>query len=389
MKRRIATTLSALALFSAASHLIAGPLTPPTGPVTSTMKTMTEVEPRIAINATNTPGDATSLFKITQPGSYYLTGNVTGVAAKSGIVISAANVTLDLNGFTVAGIPGSLTGISTNSPAFTLKNGTVTGWGGAGVSVGSNARVSDITTRVNGSVGLSVVGVGAVVESCIAASNGDDGIRVGDNGIIRNSVANLNTSVGIRVGSSSRVESSVATANGGVGISLNNNGVAVGCTADDNVLSGFTASDQSSIHDCSASGNGVDGIEVSFGVHVARCTLYVNANNGISCGAACRIEDNNCRLNGTGAPIGAGILAQANSNRTIVKNNTVFNSDFGIKVEGANNLILGNSVGVNTTNFEIVAGNRVGIILSVPTSGAISGNTGGTAITNTDANYVY
>ncbi|MCH8150310.1 MAG: hypothetical protein IH987_20420, partial [Planctomycetes bacterium] len=38
----------------------AGNLNPPSGPVTPTMKTLTEVEPRIAINATNTPGDASS-----------------------------------------------------------------------------------------------------------------------------------------------------------------------------------------------------------------------------------------------------------------------------------------------------------------------------------------
>ena len=47
----------------------AGPLDPPAGPVASTYKTLTEVEPRIAINATNTPGDADSIYKVTQPGS--------------------------------------------------------------------------------------------------------------------------------------------------------------------------------------------------------------------------------------------------------------------------------------------------------------------------------
>ncbi|MBU6412576.1 MAG: hypothetical protein KGS45_03815 [Planctomycetes bacterium] len=68
-----------------ASLLHAGPLNPPPGPITSTHKTLTEIEPRIAINATNTPGDFDSLYKITQPGSYYLTANIDGVANKSGI----------------------------------------------------------------------------------------------------------------------------------------------------------------------------------------------------------------------------------------------------------------------------------------------------------------
>jgi len=48
----------------------AGDLNPPAGAVSGTMKTLVDVEPRIAINATNTPGDADSLFRIAQRGSY-------------------------------------------------------------------------------------------------------------------------------------------------------------------------------------------------------------------------------------------------------------------------------------------------------------------------------
>jgi hypothetical protein len=43
--------------------------------VASTYKTLSEIEPRIALNQANTPGSASKLFRITQPGSYYLTGN--------------------------------------------------------------------------------------------------------------------------------------------------------------------------------------------------------------------------------------------------------------------------------------------------------------------------
>lgn len=50
----------------------AGPLTPPIGPVSSTYKSMVEVEPRSIINDANTPGTAAARFRITQSGSYYL-----------------------------------------------------------------------------------------------------------------------------------------------------------------------------------------------------------------------------------------------------------------------------------------------------------------------------
>src|SRR5262252_4521225 len=90
-----------LLLVLAASVALAGPLNPPPGPVASSYKTLTEVEPRTAINAANTPGDSGCLFKITQPGSYYLAANVQGVAGKSGIDIASGNVTIDLNGFSL------------------------------------------------------------------------------------------------------------------------------------------------------------------------------------------------------------------------------------------------------------------------------------------------
>ena len=63
------------------------------------MKTLDQVEPRIPINATNTPGDADSVYVITKPRLYYLTGNLQGVRTKHGIKISVGGVTLDIMGF--------------------------------------------------------------------------------------------------------------------------------------------------------------------------------------------------------------------------------------------------------------------------------------------------
>src|SRR3954468_6434409 len=77
-----------------------GSLTPPGLPA-PLFKTLQQVEPRTEINATNTPGDASSIFRITAPGSYYLSGNITGVSPKGGIVIASNDVTVDLNGFAV------------------------------------------------------------------------------------------------------------------------------------------------------------------------------------------------------------------------------------------------------------------------------------------------
>src|SRR5689334_4165953 len=116
---------------SLAPRALAGPLNPPAGPVAPSLKTLPEVEPRTAINSTNTPGDDTTLYRISQPGSYYLTGDITGIPGKASIAIACAQATIDLNGFKITG-GGDGIDVYYNC-IFTIKNGVVTGCNGGGV----------------------------------------------------------------------------------------------------------------------------------------------------------------------------------------------------------------------------------------------------------------
>src|SRR5690606_14498054 len=94
-----------------------------------------EIEPRTPISTTNTPGDSDSQYRITQSGSYYLTGNVSGEADKKGIEIligAGQQVTIDLNGFTMTG-KGSgsafpaiyIDGVGAN---VVVRNGAIKDW---------------------------------------------------------------------------------------------------------------------------------------------------------------------------------------------------------------------------------------------------------------------
>src|SRR4029434_7246959 len=98
--------LVSLALILSAFHVphsafCQGPLTPPGVPA-PTMKTLDQIEARTPLAGGSTP------IIVSQPGSYYLTGNVTISTTDHGITIAGVvkNVTIDLNGFTLAG-PGS------------------------------------------------------------------------------------------------------------------------------------------------------------------------------------------------------------------------------------------------------------------------------------------
>jgi len=124
-----------------------GSLTPPAGPPAPTMKTLQQIEPRTDVLTLS--GDTQSVVRITKPGAYYLTTNIAGLAGKHGIVIASDNVSLDLNGFSVVGVSGSLSGVvaagfGITNPIFggfftnyyaniSVLNGTVSGWGSAGV----------------------------------------------------------------------------------------------------------------------------------------------------------------------------------------------------------------------------------------------------------------
>lgn len=96
------------------------------------MKTLEQIEPRIPINTTTTPGDndaTPSRFKILTTGSYYFTGGIQAGPGQIGIEITGGdNVEIDMRGFVATdGNTGALGFISVASSVsrVTLRNGQV------------------------------------------------------------------------------------------------------------------------------------------------------------------------------------------------------------------------------------------------------------------------
>lgn len=389
---RSTVVLGGVAVTAVAALLFAGPLSPPAGPIASTYKTLHEVEPRIVINATNTPSSALGTFSITQPGSYYLTGNVTGEVGKHGILIAADGVTIDLNGFTLTGVPGAFSGVGHSVSSYrnvTVRNGTATGWGNGVAITGAGNRVEGV--RVSDNVGIGILlSINGIVESCTATDNGTNGISVGNGCVVRGCTSYSNAGVGV-AGSGSTTVSDCNAHNNATGFNLGLGSTVIGCSARDNTADGFVISSASVVSNCSAYSNTGDGIRAaSTSVTISGCTASFNEADGIEVPGHCHVINNICDSNGIGAGTGMGIKATGTDSR--IEGNSLMRNDIGLDVQLSGNFIVRNTAAGNPSdNYQIVASNKVGTIVSAPNSLAINGSTGGAGVGSTDpwANFSY
>ncbi len=220
---------------------------------------------------------------INQAGSYRLTGNLTPPNATentTAISITADNVTIDLNGFVIAGpvtgCPASCsassgTGVgvsaSTSRNNLTVFNGTVRGFGFRGVSLGADSRVERVQAVGNREDGINV-GSGSTAIANVVRGNGDDGIATGTGATVGDNVVHDNGNDGIATGAGCTVVGNVVHDN-------RDDGIATG--------SGSTVSDNTS------TSNGIfpnvgDGIQVGDDSNVIRNVVRDNLAHGVSGG---------------------------------------------------------------------------------------------------------
>ncbi len=336
----------------------AGPLDPPPGPIAPTHKTLTQVEPRTPISHETTPGDESSLYRITAPGSYYLTGNIDGVHGKRGITIDASNVIIDLNGFVMRGaVPGKEGGgsleaigrdILADVSGVTVTNGVITDWRGGVLLTGFAARGSVVTgLSVRGSlIGISVPSV-SVVRWCTVDDGGSS--EKGQAGIVADG--------------SSTIES---------------------CR----VLSAFTEDSEGIwvfshciVRDCVVTGGGVMGIRGASSENLVERCWVSTFGSGIEVHS--RTVVRHCVVSGTG---GDAIAVIGTDNQ--IERNSVRSSTIGLHVTGSGNIMLANTASGNTTSFDIAAGN-VGHFKLAATGLAFAGDGGGVAPSGGDSNTNY
>lgn len=369
-------TITAAVVSSLASLVLAGPLTPPPGAVSPTGLTLEEVadqaEPRIPISQATTPGSGTDLFVIDQPGSYYLTGDIVGGTDQRGIRINADNVVLDLNGFRVRGLPGSVNGIFLNlNTGVTVKNGTITGWGGQGLrSNNSDEGVFiDLHCNNNGGSGLEA-GDTAIVTRCTASNNGQNGIVVSASSAIVDCTTADNAVNGYFLAVGSLIRGSTSITDGADGINAGIGTMVIDCTVTDPGAIGIDAGTSSTVEGCSVLNARDIGIDASGGSRIVGNTVRDCGVAGIRVSADTLVLENNLDQNNVAADTASGILVTSGDNR--IEGNNVTDNDIGIRVTSSGNLIVRNSAAGNVVGYSIATNNSVGLILRATGSGAIS-----------------
>lgn len=357
MTQTLIRLIAVVAVLAVVTPTFAGNIDPPAGPVDPSMKTLVEVEPRIIVNAENTPGDADSVFRIASSGSYYLVGNITVLLAESAIEIAADDVTLDLMGFKIRGFDaGTLSGIRVPSGArnVLIRNGTIQGFGDYGIefaSLSESCAIESVRISDCGRSGMRLIGDSFRVIGCSVKSNGERGMFVGGRSVVRECTAFSNGDDGIFVGGGS---------------------VVVECTSAENTGSPSNPEDTAGIEvglytvvsRCAVWDNSGDGIHATSGSLVESCTSRLNDRHGIYMQSSGVVRGNTCHGNGV-ALSGAGVHVDGIDAR--VEGNHCQSNQFGIRVAGTRSIIVGNSCigSLSTIDYDIAVDNHYGPIIDL------------------------
>jgi len=307
-----------------------------------------EINQTCALQTGCVPGD-TPGFPITlgATGSYRLTSNLTGLGANTdGFVLNNSRITIDFNGFSLAGpAVGSGTGHGiggggTNGSFAgfaTIRNGVIRGTRGKAIALAGarGVRVEGMAIHFNAGGGIQVGEEGQVSSNRVAqnGSPAGSGITAGDRSSILDNVVSDSGPDNIVCYGGCAISNNTSSGAAGNGISVPN---AAGST-----ISGNTARE-----------NGGWGIAAGEGATITGNTTYQNTGGGIQAQRGSTLSDNTAYFN-----VGAGISA---ANDSIVQGNSVSRNLAGGLSLGATTTYRNNTMNQNTGGAEVSGGVDMG-----------------------------
>lgn len=249
-----------------------------------------EINQASALAGGVTPGDTAGFpVTISEGGSFRLTGSLSLIAGPpntSAIVVTTTNgVVLDLNGFSVVGPSvcaaqsgcapaGTAVGVDGSAvPSVAVRNGVVRGFPGAGIFLGTRARVEAVSVFNNGLVGVHVADHG-LVRASTAASNAGHGIQTGASVTVDGNTADGNGQNGIQTGLASVVTHN-AVAGNAIGIAAGGSSTVIANSARGNLSVGIACNGCQLIGNAAHANNDV-GFQLDAGAGYAQSVLRLN-----------------------------------------------------------------------------------------------------------------
>ncbi len=242
-------------------------------------------------------------YTISASGKYFI-GDLSGafVAGVTPITITASDVELDLNGFTITG-PGTSTGAGDDgifvngATNVVIKNGTLEQIDGIGLRINNSTSIllEDILCRANAVDGFNITVTGnrhCSINDCRAEGNSGEGFFDAGGSTIgyKNCTAFNNGADGFDLTANNHLMEE-CTSNENTGLGLSSTGTAmdvISCHFDENIAGGLSMSfiNDVCIQDCTFNRNGNTGLafNTASDMAITRCCIIGNDGDGINVG---------------------------------------------------------------------------------------------------------
>jgi len=229
-------------------------------------------------------------FKITKSGSYKLTSNLVVPAGTDGIDILTADVTLDLNGFSIMGpVICTINFEPATCPAPTAGVG-IRAAGSEGTPGPGDVKVINGSVRGMGSHGIFLTGDGSLVQKVSSEGNAGSGMIVAGSVVDSSVIGNGQTGILAII-----VRDSEAASNTGDGIVLDGRGgVSIGDVSSINGGRGIVAQNASVTGSTMTLNKGV-GLFATCPSAILNNTIVANASSIQTEDAGCVLENNGTR----------------------------------------------------------------------------------------------
>lgn len=278
-------------------------------------------------------------------GSYRLTSNPSVSSANiTAIVVTAGDVSIDLNGFSISG-PTVCTGdpeIATIPPACS-PTGT-----GFGIDASIHPRVRVHDGSIHGMDGTGVrVGTRPVIERLHVEGNGANGIWALQSSRVADNVSVGNETWGIAGDSGSVITGNIAQGNGQIGIWAGIGATVIDNTARVNGSNGFSVGSGSTVTRNSSTKNGATGISTGLACTISHNAVWANVTGGITTNSGSTVPYSSVRENG-GTGINAPVASWVSDNAVGFNGGVGLFLGTGTNASGyGNNVIRGNAATVS------------------------------------------